>query len=144
MFYSKVSSHTYLIRLVKGEEVNNSIKKFCIDRKIDNGSLTALGSVENPTLAHYRVDTKKYTEKKLKGIFEITNLTGTVGLVQNEPLVHTHVTLSDEDMNALGGHLVEAIVSATVELLVTQFDTYHEKKFDEEIGLKLFELADSI
>ena len=144
MYYSKVSSDKYLIRLVKAEEISESIKKFCQKLDIKNASLSGIGSIENPTLAHYRVDTKKYKEKVLNGIFELTSLIGTFVIFKREPLVHVHVTLSDEEMKAFGGHLVKGKVSATVELIITVFDSNHAKSQDEEIGLKLWDLPEKL
>lgn len=140
MYYSKVASNKYLIRLVKGEEINGSIKKFCEKLKINNAEIVGLGSIKNPTLAHYRVDTKKYKEKVLKGIFELTSLIGTVALFEKEPLIHTHITISDEKMRSFGGHLVNGCVSATGEIILTTFESSHTKSHDKEIGLKLWDL----
>jgi uncharacterized protein len=103
-----------------------------------------LGSVENPVLAHYRVDTKRYNEKKFDGIFEVTNMTGTVGIADGEPMVHLHATLSDENMQALAGHLAGGITSATLEVTIQTFPTTFQKVHNEEIGLKLFDLPETL
>lgn len=144
MRYSKVASDKYLIRFIKGEDINSSIKKFCEKLSIKNAEVTGIGSVESPTLAHYRVDTKKYKEKTFKGIFEITSLIGSVAICDGEPLVHIHVTISDENMRAFGGHLVKGLVSATVELVLTIFETKLTKSYDSDIGLKLWKLQKSL
>lgn len=139
----RLSESHYIVRLDKGEDILTVLQKFLESEKIHNAFLTALGSVENPVLAHYRVDTKKYTEKKLSGIFEVTNLTGNVALFEEKPLIHSHITLSDENMNAVGGHFIQGIVSATLEVRVEVSNTEIQKKFSEEIGLKLFDLPDA-
>lgn len=143
MKYGTIGSNYYLLRLEKGEEVVSTLQKFAASQNIDNAYFSGLGSIENPTLAHYLVTTKKYTEKKIDGIFELLNITGNIALFNDEPLVHSHVTLSDEDMNTKGGHLVSAAVSATVEIHLRVLDSVYEKKQDEEIGLKLFDLPEN-
>jgi len=75
----------------------------------------------------------------LTGIFEVTALVGNVALFDNSPLIHAHATLSDEQMNAVGGHVVSARVSATLEVFLTIYDVELLKQFDENIGLKLWE-----
>ena len=142
MYYSKVASNEYLIRLIRGEDVNESIAKFCWQLKIGNAKITGIGSIENITLAHYRVDTKKYKEKIFNGIFELTSLIGTVAVFDKKPLVHSHITISDEEMRSFGGHLVRGKVSATVEITLVVFDSSHKKSHNEEIGLKLWDLKD--
>ncbi len=142
MYYSKVAENKFLIRLVRGEKVNESIKIFCQKQNIVNASLSGIGSIEDPTLAHYRVDSKKYSEKKLSGIFEVASMTGNIGLYEEQPLVHTHIVVSDENMQTFAGHLVEAIVSATLEIILIKFDSSITKSFNAEIGLKLYDLTD--
>lgn len=142
MQYGRLDSKAYILRLEKGEKVHNEISSFCKEKQIQNCTISAIGSLENPTLAHYLVDTKKYTEKTLEGIFELTSLTGTSGIFEGNPLVHIHVCLSDEEMRGFGGHLVESIVSATVEVILKQADTAYTKSFDETIGLKLWDLPE--
>lgn len=144
MYYSKVSSNKYLIRLVRREEINEAIKKFCERLHIKNAEILGIGSIENPTLAHYRVDSKQYKENTLKGIFEITSLIGSVAIFESGPLVHIHVAISDEKMRAFGGHLIKGVVSATVEVVLTAFDSKHTKSYDKEIGLKLWDFSERI
>ncbi|HUB92450.1 MAG TPA: PPC domain-containing DNA-binding protein [Candidatus Saccharimonadales bacterium] len=140
MHYSAIKDKLFLIRLERGEEVNSSIKRFCEKLGIKNAMFTGIGSIENPTVAHYRVDSRKYSEKKLRGIFEVTSFMGNVAVFEGHPLVHGHISLSDEGMRAFGGHLVEADVSATLEIMLQDLGSGKSKKFDKEIGLKLFNL----
>jgi predicted DNA-binding protein with PD1-like motif len=133
----------YLLRLDPGDEILDSVQRWCRDNQIYNALLIGIGSVENPTIAHYRRDTKKFTEKRLAGIYEVISLVGNVGLTDgNEPLVHLHITLSDEQMRPYGGHLVEGCCSATAEIVLRPMPTKHQKKFNEEIGLKIWDFSD--
>ncbi|HWY79171.1 MAG TPA: hypothetical protein VNW29_02330 [Candidatus Sulfotelmatobacter sp.] len=50
-------------------------------------SIAGIGSVDDPILAHYRVDTKKYSEKQLTGIFETASLLGTVAMYEEKIVV---------------------------------------------------------
>jgi predicted DNA-binding protein with PD1-like motif len=140
MKVGKLNQTAYLLRLEKGEEVITTLKSFLQEQKIDNAKFEGIGSIENPTLAHYRVDSKKYSEKRVEGIFEVTAFLGNVALFEQEPLIHAHITLGDEEMHTFSGHLVEGTVSATLEVVITTFPTNYEKTFDEEIGLKLWQL----
>ncbi len=44
-----------------------------------------------------------------------------------------------ESGNVYGGHLTEAVISGTGELVLTEIEGTVDRKFDEEIGLNLFE-----
>jgi predicted DNA-binding protein with PD1-like motif len=144
MTFGKLTETDYLLRLERGEEIITTLKSFCAQKNITNAAITGIGSVDNPTLAHYRVDTKKYTEKELMGVFEVTNLQGTIAVMDNAPLPHVHVTLGDEAMQALAGHLIKGTVSATLEITVIVYPTTFTKSHDEEIGLNLYNLPEKL
>ena len=133
-----------MLRLERGEDIHEQLTTFCNDQQIINATITGIGSIENPTLAHYFVDTKKYSEKELPGVFEVTGLLGNVALFEEKPLLHLHITISDEQMRALAGHLVRGTVSATLEIHLISYPSAYEKKHDEEIGLNLFDLPEKV
>ena len=140
MTFGNVDGGKYVVRLERGEEVMAALTAFCEEVNVGNAEISGVGSMDDPTLAHYRVDTKKYNEKMLAGVFEVSALLGTVALFEDKPLLHLHVTLGDENMHAYAGHLVSGKVSATMEIVVTVFPSKFKKKYIEEIGLKLFDL----
>lgn len=144
MYYSKVSNNKYLIRLVKTEELGESTIKFCKKLGIKNAYLTAIGAVESPTLSYFDVRTKKFLEKTLDGDYELTSFIGNVAVFKNEPLLHAHLTISDKEMKAFGGHFVKARVAASVEIVLDVLDTKYSKSNNREIGLKLWDLPESL
>ena len=144
MYYSGLDNKIFLIRLERGERVVLSIKSLCEKLGIKNASFAGIGSIENPVLAHYRVDNKRYKEKNLQGIFEVTNLVGNVAIFEEKPLVHGHINVSDDEMRVFRGHLVEATVAATSEITLQDFGSGKTKKQDDNIGLKLLELDEHV
>jgi uncharacterized protein len=144
MYFSKLDDRNFIIRLKKGERVNESISKFCRILKISTGYFTGIGAVEELTLAHYDVAKKEYTTKEMDGAFEVTNMTGNVAIFEGISLVHTHMTVSDNEMKAFGGHLMKAKVYAGMEVMFRDLGSAKLKKEDEETGLKLFQLDDQI
>ncbi len=139
MKYAKLSDHTYALRLERGDDIHDTIQNFCADQNIANATVEGVGSVESPALAHYSIDTKQFTDRKLQGIYEITSLLGNVALVENNPFAHLHVTVSDLEMRVLGGHLVKGECSATLELIIRATDARYTKSHDEAIGLKVWD-----
>jgi len=63
---------------------------------------------------------------------------------EQKPLVHPHISISNEQMEVFGGHLMTGKVSATVELVLQNLGSSYAKKMDEEIGLKLWDLPQSL
>lgn len=134
------SGDVYLMRLEPGEDFLQTLQQWCHGQHIVNAEVSGIGSIEDPTLAHYRRDHKQFSERKLSGIFEVTSLTGNIGLVDGEePLVHVHVALADPLMQAFGGHLVSGVCSATAELIIRPLPTQFRKNFNEVIGLKVWD-----
>jgi uncharacterized protein len=137
---ASLSQGSYVIRLDPGDDIVAVIESFCSLQNINNAAVWGIGSIDDPTLAHYRIDTKKYTQKQLEGIYEITALMGNVAIYEGRPLAHVHVAISNEQMQGFGGHLVKGQVSAAAELVLRAYESSYEKALDEKIGLKLWQL----
>ena len=139
MKYARLSETTYVLRLERSEQVHETIQAFCRDNDLSNASISGIGSVENPTLAHYTIQTKEFTERSFSGVFEITSLLGNVALLKNMPMTHLHVTIAGPKMEAFGGHLVSGACSATLELFLRKYDTRLTKSYDEGVGLNVWD-----
>lgn len=144
MNFAQLDATHYLIRLHKGEEVLTALKQFAQSKNCKNASFTAIGSVQDPTLAFYSIAEKKFHEKNIAGFYELISSLGTIAVYNDEVIVHTHVSVSDESLQTFAGHLVKATVSATVEISLTVFPTAYTKKDDEETGLKLWDLPENL
>jgi uncharacterized protein len=131
---------TWAVRLDPGEDIHESVVKFCQEKDISSAEVRAIGSVDSPTLAHYRKDHKEFTEQAFNGIYEIVSMLGIVSLEDGKPAAHLHVTISDQGMNALGGHLVKGTCSATVEMIVRRYYAKLSKTFNDQVGLRLWDL----
>jgi predicted DNA-binding protein with PD1-like motif len=139
MQYQK-SDKRMVVVLSRGEQIMASLTKLCEAEGIEGGAFYGLGAVDEAELASYDVPNKKYNQQTLTGVFEVTNLTGTIGMMDEQRIVHGHITLADEQMKAWGGHLVEARVSGTMELVITMFERL-AKHHDEATGLNIFKFG---
>jgi uncharacterized protein len=68
------------------------------------------------------------------------SLNGDVALNDGEPAVHAHLAVGRADGSALGGHLVEAHVRPTLEVVLVESPAYLRKEVDPETGLALISL----
>jgi len=141
MKHAKLDDHSYIVRLELGDDIHESVQSLCARNNISNAAIQGIGSVDSPTLAHYSIKTKQFTDKRLDGIYEVTSLLGNVALVDGKPFAHIHVTVSDPNMAAHAGHLVKAACSATLELIVTAYPSHYWKTDDPAVGLKVWDLA---
>ena len=136
---AKFNDQTFALRLEPGDDVHDSLQAFCATNHIANAAVQGIGSVDSPTLAHYSMSTKQFTDVPLNGIFEVTSLLGNISLVDNRPFAHIHVTVSDPHMDAKAGHLVNAKCSATLELVLTSYPSTYTKSQNDDIGLKVWD-----
>lgn len=137
---SKKIGNKYFVRIDRGEEVVSSLKKFCQENNVKLGSVYGIGAADRVTIGLFNTNTKEYHNIELKGEHEITNLTGNITTSNGEVYLHLHITVADEQYNAHGGHLNEAWISGTCELIVDVVDEEIEREFDENSGLNVFKL----
>ena len=139
MRFKKIEN-TYIIKLERGEKIIDSVKGFCNENNIKCGYFSGIGALDEVELAHYIVENKKYTSKVFKQVLEITNLTGNITTMDNEVYLHCHITLGDEEMKAISGHLKEGKISATCEIILVKLDAEINRKHDDLIGLNLLDI----
>lgn len=137
---SKKIKEGYIVRLEKREKIVETLLKFCEDNEIKTGHITGLGAVSEVELAHYSLENKEYSEKKITEPLEIINMTGNITEMDGKPYLHIHITIADKDMKTLGGHLKECIVSATCEIIITKVEEKIKRKFYDKIGLNLMDI----
>ena len=70
---------------------------------------------------------------------EIVSLGRTITTKDGEFYAHLHMSAGDTEGRVLGGHLNEAVISATCELVLEIMDGTVERRFDPETGLNLME-----
>ncbi len=130
----------YLIRFFRGEELVSSLKNFSIQNDVRAGTFTVIGATTKIELGFYSLGHKEYSWKLFEGEFEVTGAGGNIGMFQEEVVIHLHATIADINFNAYGGHVRSMVVGATCEVVITIFDEMIERKFDEDIGLNLWNI----
>jgi len=72
--------------------------------------------------------------------FELLSLLGDVALNEGKPAIHAHAVIGKRDGAAYGGHLVEAHIRPTCEVVLTESPAHLQKFVDPESGLALIRL----
>ena len=139
MNYKKLGS-TYFVRIDKGEEILSELKKVCLLNKIKLGKISGIGAVNRATIGFFEPAIKKYHPTEVSGDHEITTLTGNITTMNNEVYLHVHINLADSQNRTFGGHLNEAFVSATCEVIIEEFKGEVSRFFDETGGLNLLDV----
>lgn len=133
-------SKTWVLAFHKGDEVMGGIAEFARRQHLASAHFTAIGAFSDATVAWYDVGRKAFRPIPVRSEVEVVSLIGNVTADEdNSPLVHIHCVLGDPNGNLKGGHLLDARVSVTLELFLTEEPTSVHKVMDKEIGLKLIE-----
>lgn len=133
----KKFGNKWVIRIDKGEEVIQTIKKVCEDNKIKLGSISGIGAANKVTIGLFDTKAKEYHSQELIGDYEITNLSGNISTMDGEIYLHLHIGLSDSKYNAYGGHLTSAVISGTGEIIIEEINGEIEREFNKKVGLNL-------
>lgn len=129
---------TYVIVLSTGEELASELKQFATNHKLGGSSFKAIGAFSSVKLGWFDWDAKQYRSSvTLNEQVELVSLIGDVALADGRPQVHSHVVVAKRDGTAHGGHLMEAYVRPTCEVVLTENPEKFRKRFDPESGLAL-------
>lgn len=132
---------TYIVRIDRGEEILSQVKRVCEAEKIRLGKITGIGAVNRAVVGFFETATKEYHSTVMTGDFEITSLMGNITTMEGEVYLHAHANLAGPDNRSFGGHLNEAVVSATFEVILQAFEGEAERLFDDTIGLNLLKFT---
>jgi hypothetical protein len=133
----KLGDSSFLIRLDKGEEINESLTDFSRANKLGFASVSGIGAASRATISVFNTQEKRYIEQGFEGNLEIVSLLGNVTIADGMPRIHLHAAITGDDLNVHGGHLVSATVSVTCELVITASGEKVRRKKDGETGLML-------
>ena len=129
---------TLLVRIDRGEEILTQLKSVALSEKVRLASVRALGAVNDFTVGVFKTGEKKYEANHFTGDHEIVSITCTISTLHGEYYAHLHMSAGDEKGRVVGGHLNEAVVSATCEMVIHVINGEVERAFSEEIGLNLW------
>lgn len=136
MHFKKLQNY-YFLRLEQGEEIVAILQSFCEDNQIKLGFIQGIGAVNKAIVGFFDLSRKKYFSSTYEGDHEITSLTGNITEMAGSPYLHLHINLAGSNNIAIAGHLNEAYVSVTCEIIITVIDGSIDRFPDDEIGVNL-------
>jgi hypothetical protein len=68
-------------------------------------------------------------------------MSGDIALYEGNPVVHTHMVVGSPDGTTRAGHVLDATVSPTLEVMVTVDPIVMKKRFDPKTDLTLIDPA---
>ncbi len=134
------AQRTFAVVFDPGDEVLDNLLAFAKQHRLTAASFTGLGALSDAVLGYFDWREKEYSRIPVAEQVEVLNLTGNVARGNGEPKLHAHIVLGKADGTALGGHLLEAHVRPTLEVIVTESPAHLQRRTDPETGLALIQL----
>ena len=125
----------HVFRVKPRQELLSEITRYCKEQQIRSGVVIGLiGSVESAKLNYLKALPGKYETEAYTGPLEIVCAQGSVALKDEDLIVHIHIQLSSQE-SCWGGHLVEARIFSTAEVVIGELEYQLHRYSDEYTGL---------
>lgn len=134
------SPTTYVLVFETDDEVVSNLVAFATEHRLDAGHFTAIGAFRQATIAFFDWDQKDYKKIPITEQVEVLSMVGNIAQADNGTKVHAHVVLGKADGAAVGGHLMDARVRPTLEVVITESPKHLRRRIDEETGLALIRI----
>jgi uncharacterized protein len=128
---------TFVLVFDTGDEAMAGLKDFARQQNLRAATFTAIGALQKATLAFFDIETKEYVKIPILEQVEVLSLVGNVSAAEDKPKVHAHVVVGKRDGAAHGGHLMEAFVRPTLEVVLIESPAHLYRQHDEATGLAL-------
>jgi len=125
----------HVFRVEPGQELLSEVTRYCSEHNITSGVVIGIiGSVERAKLNFLMELPGKYESVEFPGPLEIVCAQGSVALKDDSPIIHIHIQISSRDV-CRGGHLAEATVFSTAEVVIGELDQQLRRRADSYTGL---------
>jgi predicted DNA-binding protein with PD1-like motif len=128
---------TFVVALEMGEEVVSSITGFAQQLSLASSSVTGIGGFQRVRLGFFDYERSGFRENLVDEQVELLSLVGNIADEEGTPHLHAHVVLGRYDATTRGGHLVEAVVRPTMELVIVEYPDHLQRRHDKKTGLVL-------
>jgi len=133
---------TYAVNLGTGDEVMDCLQRFVRQEKILAAQLSEIGALSDVVLEYFDWETKAYRKIPVAEQVEVASMLGDIAQAPDgSASLHIHLVIGKKDGSAMAGHLGEAHVRQTLEVIVTESPANLRKRKDRESGLALIDPA---
>lgn len=128
---------TFVLAFEEGDEVLAGLKEFAEKQDLPAAEFTAIGAFRDVVLGFFDLEKKDYQRTAIEEQVEVVSLVGNVAQHEGKPKIHAHVVVAKRDGTAHGGHLLEAHVRPTLEVMLTESPRHLRRTTDPRTGLAL-------
>lgn len=141
LLHDEHGEKTWALIFGKGDEVIGELTRFAEQHRLSAAHFTAIGAFRQATLGYFDRERKDYRKIPIREQVEVLSLVGDVALADGKPKIHAHVVVGGPDGVARGGHILDAVVWPTLEVVLVASPRHLRRRHDPETGLALIDLA---
>jgi uncharacterized protein len=139
LIFEREGLKTYALVYEKGDEFMSELQRFAEQHALDASHFTGIGAFSDAVVGFFDREKMDYLKIPVKEQVEVLALTGNITLSEEGYKVHAHAVLGKPDASAIGGHMLEAHVWPTLEVIVEESPKYLLRQIDSETGLPLLD-----
>lgn len=142
MEYRKNKDSFYL-RIDKDEKVVETIKELCRREKIQAGYFQGIGACGTAVISTHIPEKEDFIDHSISGMIEMISLLGNISTEDDDqPFLHCHAVFSylkdDGEIAVTAGHLKEAVISYTGEIVISAAEEKIGRTFDPRAGIDVW------
>jgi len=135
------SPKKFILVFETGDELAKGRLEFAEQEKLSAAGFKAVGALSLVHLGWFSCESKQYEPSvTLDEQVELLALIGDVAVKDGKPAVHAHAVIGRKDGTAHGGHLLEAHIRPTCEVVLAESPIHIQKQVDPESGLAVIRL----
>lgn len=135
------TKHLIMGKLSHGCDLLEELTGVCKKENIVLGTIEAIGAVQKARLGYYNQHEREYQFTEIKKHLEIASLMGNISVRDDKPMVHAHVTFSDDKSVCYAGHLATGTIIFACEFIIAVCEgPGFIRGQDEKTGLPLWKL----
>ena len=140
---SDSGARIYMLVFDSGDEFTAGLNQFARDFDIHGASFTAIGALEKCTLGWLDWETKQYVPIPINEQCEVASMIGDIGVKDGQPAYHAHMVVGTKGGMAHAGHVLEAWVRPTLEVVLTETPAYLIRDLNNTAGIALIDIEKS-
>lgn len=132
----------YYIRLDRGDEILTSLLELCEKEDLRVAQIQGIGGCMRAVVGIFDPDKKEYVKHEVEAMLELISLDGNLTEYEGKPYIHAHASFaynSEDGAQVLSGHLLEAVIGLTGEIIITPADGHIGRKFIPELGIRVWD-----
>jgi predicted DNA-binding protein with PD1-like motif len=130
---------SYAVIFHTGDDAYSGLYDFARQYQVTAAHFSAIGALRAARIAWFDPSRKMYRQTTLNQQVEVLSMQGDVALSNGKPAVHAHMVVGLPDGTTRGGHVLEADVCPTLEVMVTVEPNAMHRVPDAATGLTLID-----